>query len=125
MVRKGHFINFRVYNNVCSTIIYVLHFFVCLQIQAIPGPFLDRHPMHLYMTAVLRHQQIEYTFDLNMDYHKENPGRTNHVNAFGEWEQFGLDCHFEYNKMLRFRLLYIVTDLNDPQQLSYPFFHVC
>ena len=60
-----------------------------------------------------------------MEPHKENPGRTNHVNAFGEWEQFGQDCHFQYNKMLRFRLVYVVTDLNGPQQISYPLFHVC
>ena len=77
------------------------------------------------MTALVKHQDIERTFKLRMTHHKENPQRKNHVNAYGAWRQFGVDCDFEYTKMLRFRLVYVVTDLNVAPQVSYPLFHVC
>ena len=81
--------------------------------------------MHLYMKAMLKHQEIELPFRVKMDRHYENPGRTNHVNMFGEWNRFGQICGFQYTKMLRFRLMYVVTDLEGRRQTCYPFFQVC
>lgn len=81
--------------------------------------------MHLYTQAMLKHNQIELPFTVRMDHHKENPGRTNHVNMFGEWSWFGQECGFEYTKMLRFRLMYVVTDLESARPTRYPLFQVC
>ena len=81
--------------------------------------------MHLYMMTLIKHDQTEYNFKLRMDRHYENLGRTNHVGVYGEWVQFGQECDFKYNQMLRFRFMYVVTDLNGPRPRHYPLFHVC
>lgn len=81
--------------------------------------------MHLYKTALVKHREIEQILTLKMFRHKENPGRTNHVNAYGEWEVFGQQCDFEPTKMLRFKFMHVVTELEGHQARYYPLFHVC
>lgn len=47
------------------------------------------------------------------------------MNMYGEWAWFGQQCGFGYTKMLRFRLMYVVNDLEGDEEARYPFFHVC
>ena len=81
--------------------------------------------MHLYTKAILKHNQIDLPFNVKMDHHYENLARTNHVHMRGEWRKFGEDCGFEYTKMLRFRLIYVVTALESRVRTHYPVFDVC
>ena len=81
--------------------------------------------MHIYTKALLKHNHREQVFTIRMDHHKEKPSRTNHVNMYGAWASFGQQCGFQYSKMVRFRLMYVVTDLEGDQETHYPLFHVC
>lgn len=47
------------------------------------------------------------------------------MNMYGEWAWFGEQCGFGYTKMLRFRLMYSVNDLEGDEEARYPVFHVC
>ncbi|PWA59533.1 hypothetical protein CTI12_AA390850 [Artemisia annua] len=92
---------------------------------SIPAKFQGENPMHMYRKALLKHNQLELEFSVRMDHHHENPSRTNHVNMYGEWAWFGQQCGFGYTKMLRFRLMWVVSDLEDAEETRYPVFHVC
>ena len=81
--------------------------------------------MHIYRKALLKHNDVEVDITVRMDHHHENPSRTNHVNMYGEWAWFGEQCGFGYTKMLRFRLMYSVNDLEGDEEARYPVFHVC
>ena len=81
--------------------------------------------MHIYRKALLKHNDVEVQFTVRMDHHHENPSRTNHVNMSGEWAWFGEQCGFGYTKMLRFRLMYSVNDLEGDEEARYLVFHVC
>lgn len=69
-------------------------------LQTIPADFLVDHPMHTYTKAVMKHQHREYTMSVKMEYHKEDPARTNHINVFGEWRELAGQCGFTYDKMI-------------------------
>ncbi|GJV97354.1 hypothetical protein Tco_1548931 [Tanacetum coccineum] len=68
---------------------------------AIKASFLANHPMHQHRKVLVKHQEIEYEMKMKMDYHKEKPERTNHVGIYGKWKQFGRECGFKHDKMLR------------------------
>ncbi|PWA34749.1 Peptidase M28 [Artemisia annua] len=91
---------------------------------AIPAKFQGENPMHMYRKALLKYNQLELEFSVRIDHHHENPSRTNHVNMYGEWAWFGQQCGFGYTKMLRFRLMWVVSDLEDDEEICYPVFHV-
>jgi hypothetical protein len=94
-------------------------------LQTIPADFLVHHPMHVYTHAVMKHQNVEYTMTIKMEPHKEDPDRTNHINLFGEWRKFAHECRFDYNKMIRFKFMYLMNDLDGPSTEPMMVFHVC
>nr|GEV70389.1 zinc finger, CCHC-type [Tanacetum cinerariifolium] len=49
---------------------------------AIPIDFLDIHPMHMYTEALMRHNGYEELMGVQMEHHRKNPRKTNHVNVF-------------------------------------------
>ncbi|PWA38224.1 hypothetical protein CTI12_AA583670 [Artemisia annua] len=83
------------------------------QVHAIPAKFQGENPMHMYRKALLKYNQLELEFSVRMDHHHENPSRTSHVNMYGEWAY-----------MLRFRLMWVVSDLEDDEEIRYPVFHL-
>jgi hypothetical protein len=78
--------------------------------------------MTIEFVVPLNHREIEQPFTLKMDRIIKNPVRTNHVNAYGEWELYGQQCDFEPTKMLRFKFMHVVTNLEGRQPRYYPFF---
>ncbi|GKB11919.1 hypothetical protein Tco_0845842 [Tanacetum coccineum] len=48
--------------------------------HVIPSDFQDNHPMHMYSKALMKHQNHAELMNMKMDFHHENPDRTNHVN---------------------------------------------
>ena len=94
-------------------------------LQTVPADFLEYHPMHTYTHALMKHRQTECMMEVKMEFHKENPERTNHINIFGEWREFAGACGFDYDKMIRFKYMYIMTDLDGNVPDPFPVFHVC
>ena len=94
-------------------------------LQTIPADFLKHHPMHMYTHAVMQHQNVKYTMTVKMEFHKEDPGRTNHINVFGDWREFAAACGFHYEKMIRFKYMYLLNSLDGPARGQMPVFHVC
>ncbi|GKA41367.1 RNA-directed DNA polymerase, eukaryota, reverse transcriptase zinc-binding domain protein [Tanacetum coccineum] len=77
--------------------------------------------MHHHRRALVKHQEIQYEMKMKMDYHKENPGRTNHVGIYGKWAEFERVCWIEPNKMLRIHYMYIAQVFNsddDEEEIS-------
>ena len=64
---------------------------------------------------------------MQLEYHAENPGRINHITVLGPWRQFAREIRFAYHKMIRFRFMYMVQDLDAAadEQSHYPVFHIC
>ena len=81
--------------------------------------------MHMYTHAVMKHRNVEYTMSVKMEFHKEDPTRTNHINVFGEWREFAHDCMFGYEKMIRFKYMHLLNDLDGPAMGPVPVFHLC
>ncbi|GJV74549.1 zinc finger, CCHC-type containing protein [Tanacetum coccineum] len=94
---------------------------------AIPSDFLDIHPMHMYTRTLIRHNGNEQMMRVKMERHKEAPERTNHVNVLGRWRLFARANGFEYNKLIRFRYMHEVEDLDAENEADrrYPVFHLC
>ncbi|GKB42795.1 hypothetical protein Tco_0887737 [Tanacetum coccineum] len=89
--------------------------------------FLDIHPMHMYTRTLIRHNENEQMMRVKMERHKEAPERTNHVNVLGRWRLFARANGFEYNKLIRFRYMHEVEDLDAENEADrrYPVFHLC
>ncbi|GJV09205.1 hypothetical protein Tco_1346861 [Tanacetum coccineum] len=49
----------------------------------IPSDFFDIYPIHMYTKALMRHNGYEELMRVQMVPHRENPGKTSHVNVFG------------------------------------------
>lgn len=94
-------------------------------LQTIPAHFLEHHPMHMYTRALMKHRNVEYTFSVKMENHAEEPNRTNHIKVFGEWRDFADECGFAYDKMIRFKYMYLMNDLSGPTMEQIPVFHLC
>ena len=99
--------------------------FLLVILQTIPADFLVHHPMHMYTHALMKHQNVEYTMTVKMEFHTEDPDRTNHTNVFGEWREFATACGFGYQKMIRFKYMYLLNDLEGPAMGQIPVFHLC
>nr|GEX81443.1 hypothetical protein [Tanacetum cinerariifolium] len=109
-------------------IVFTKHQFNRLGLMAFDtdAGFLDNHPMHQHRKVLVKHQGIEYEMKMKMDYHKEKPERTNHVGIHGKWKQFGRECGFEHDKMLRIHYIGIARQLdsyNEEDKILN--FHVC
>ena len=94
-------------------------------LQTIPADFLVYHPMQMYTHVLMKHQNVEYIMTVYLEYHKEDPDRINHTNLFGEWREFAGQCRFDYEKMIRFKYMYLLNDLDGPAMGPMPVFHVC
>ena len=81
--------------------------------------------MHMYIHALMKHQNVEYTMTVKMEFHTEEPDRTNHINIFGEWREFATECGFDYQKMIRFKYMYLLNDVDGPAMGQIPVFHLC
>ena len=78
---------------------------------------------------------------LRIENHHEDPDRTNNVKVYGSWNLFGQRCGFENKKMIRFRYMYNVEDVQSDVEVdpdtdddsdddyfendAYPCFHLC
>ncbi|GJX01473.1 reverse transcriptase domain-containing protein [Tanacetum coccineum] len=93
----------------------------------IPSDFLDIHPMQMYTRTLIRHNKNEQMMRVKMKRHKEAPERTNHVNVLGRWRLFARANGFEYNKLIKFRYMHEVEDLDAKNEADrrYPVFHLC
>ena len=96
-----------------------------LILQTVPAHFLVHHPMHTYTQVLMKHQHVELMMEVKMEVHTEDPERTNHINIFGEWREFAGVCRFAYDKMIRFKFMYLLSDLNGNAPNPFPVFHVC
>ncbi|GKB83322.1 hypothetical protein Tco_0950217 [Tanacetum coccineum] len=94
--------------------------------QAIKASFLANHPMHQHRKVLVKHQGIQYEMKMKMDYHKEKPERTNHVGIYGKWKQFGRECGFKHDKMLRIHYIGTARQLDSyDEEDEILIFHVC
>ncbi|GJZ98399.1 ribonuclease H-like domain-containing protein [Tanacetum coccineum] len=82
-----------------------------IQRLAIPSDFLEIYPMHMYTKALMRHNGFEHMMRVRIEYHKEDPERTNHVNVLGQWRSLARDNGFDYHKPIRFRYMHEFEDV--------------
>nr|GEU75167.1 hypothetical protein [Tanacetum cinerariifolium] len=89
--------------------------------------FLDIHPMHMYTKALMRHNGYEQMMRVKMKRHSEDPKRTNHVNVFGRWRLLARANGFDYHKLIRFRYMHEVEDLDAENEADkrYLVFQLC
>lgn len=92
-------------------------------VQTIKSTFLDKHPMHMYKYAVMKHKDYEMTMEMKMVPHSDKPWRTNHIAVYGKWKKYAKDCSFAYDKVIRFRLMHFINDVDLGELI--PVFHLC
>ena len=89
----------------------------------------------------MRHQNIEEVMSMTMQIHHEDLLRTNHVKVSGSWNWFAERCGFGINKVIRFKYMYNVQDVDSDLDVGpdtdedsddnsskideYPCFHLC
>ena len=75
----------------------------------------------------MKHRVVEYLMRMQLEFHAENPSRINHITVLGPWREFAGRVGFGYHKMIRFRFMYLVEDLENPGdgRTHYPVFHIC
>lgn len=61
--------------------------------------------MHKYRRAEITHMNWVYGIKMQMVLHKNNPFNIKALVMEGNWYQFGQDCGFEKNKMMRIKLV--------------------
>nr|GEY56308.1 zinc finger BED domain-containing protein RICESLEEPER 2 [Tanacetum cinerariifolium] len=91
----------------------------------IPASFLKLYPMHMYNKCFIRHHQLEYLMTVKTDFHREDPDRRNNIGVDEKWRQFGLQCGFAPTKMIRFKYMYTVRNLDGGDEGPFPIFDVC
>ena len=74
----------------------------------------------------MKHQAVEYVMTMEMVFHAENPSRINHINVSGPWRQFAIEAGFAYDKLIRFRFMHLIEDLDAgaDQGSQYHVFHL-
>ncbi|GJW47689.1 hypothetical protein Tco_0079335 [Tanacetum coccineum] len=77
--------------------------------------------------TLIRHNGNEQMMRVRMERHKEAPERTNHVNVLGRWRLVARENGFEYSKLIRFRYMHEVEDLDAENEAyrRYPVLHLC
>ena len=95
--------------------------------QVIPADFLVNREFHKYTQVLMKHMDVEYLMRMQLEYHAENPERINHITVLGPWRQFAAQVDFGYHKMIRFRFMCMIEDLDGPgnEPTRYPVFHLC
>ena len=75
----------------------------------------------------MKHRDVEYLMRMQLEFHAENPERINHITVLGPWRQFADQVGFAYHKMIRFKFMYMVEDLDATvdEHTHYLVFHIC
>ncbi|GJT67977.1 hypothetical protein Tco_1019457 [Tanacetum coccineum] len=73
---------------------------------------------------------VAYVTDRNrLVFHANKPDRRNHMNIIAPWRVIRDQCHFDANKMVRFKLIESVRDpfqtVNPLDPVMMPLFHMC
>ena len=74
--------------------------------------------MHNYTKVLMRHQNIEEVMTMTMQIHYEDLLRTNDVRVFGSWNWFAARCGFGINKVIRFKYMYNVQDVQSDVEVE-------
>ena len=79
----------------------------------------------MYDTAIVRHGDMEFNVNLNVQRHKKKPRRKLQKNlvtmiANDKWKQINRKCRFRKEKMLRFQLVDFMTDLDETVDPEFP-----
>lgn len=95
--------------------------------QAIPADFLEDRDFHTFTKVLMKHQDVEHLMRMKMEFHSEDPERINHINVFGPWREFAEQVGFAYDKLIRFRFMYMLQDVDGgpDEDAQYPVFHLC
>ena len=81
--------------------------------------------MEKYKEGQIAHMKWVYSVKLKVISDRNNPFKIRSLVMQGNWHQFGLDCGFEEDKMMRIKLVrYELQNLGGHIQKS-PIFHVC
>nr|GEV22571.1 hypothetical protein [Tanacetum cinerariifolium] len=84
----------------------------------------DKHELDKYKKAVLIHDDVRYIMALKLIADCIRRGRRSDVKMTRNWRVFGTMCDFELPKMLRFKLVEKVKDV-EGVNMEMPLFHVC
>ncbi|GKB72621.1 hypothetical protein Tco_0934033, partial [Tanacetum coccineum] len=76
----------------------------------IPGWFVDGNQMQAFHNAYLVYDEERFYVDLDWVFHADRPDRRNHMNVIAPWRVIPDQCHFDANKMVRFKLIESVRD---------------
>nr|GFD36274.1 DNA-binding pseudobarrel domain-containing protein [Tanacetum cinerariifolium] len=90
----------------------------------VPVEYSVAHELDKYKKADLVHDDVRYTTALKLIVDRIRPGRRSHVKMTGNWKVFATLCDFEVPKMLRFKLVEKVKDV-EGVNMKMPLFHVC
>ncbi|PWA49337.1 replication protein A 70 kDa DNA-binding subunit B [Artemisia annua] len=81
--------------------------------------------MQKYRKGEIVHRKWVYSVNLHVVTHEQDHSQIKSLVLEGNWYQFGQDCGFEEEKIMRIKLVrYEVQKLND-EILKIPIFHVC
>lgn len=81
--------------------------------------------MHTYRRALIVHDDVRFVMKLNMIPDRLRPERMSHVKMAGKWRIFGETCGFKIPKMMRMKLMDIVQEVVDGENMRVPLFQVC
>lgn len=81
--------------------------------------------MHTHTRAKLFHNDVKYPMIVKMVFHPEDPMRTNHVVMNGNWREFGAMYGFVMPKMLRFKFIEVMEEVEDGVHRQVVIFDVC
>ncbi|GKB92271.1 hypothetical protein Tco_0964543 [Tanacetum coccineum] len=71
----------------------------------IPWWFVDGNKMQTVHNAYLVYDEERFYVDLDWVFHADRPDRKNHMNIIAPWRVILDQCHFDENKMVRFKLI--------------------
>jgi hypothetical protein len=107
-------------------ILVIIH---VLLMQTIPHEFVKPKKMFQYHNALLQHDGHEFYVELELVKHSDRPNNKNHVNIKARWNHIVTMCDWDDNKMVRFKLVAIVKDVqknaSDKDPVFIPVFHMC
>ena len=91
--------------------------------HTIPANFCDEHHLHMYHHVVMKHKDYQKTMVMRRVPHTDKPWRNNHIAIYGPWKEYARDCSFAYDKVIRFRFMHFIHEVDLEEQI--PVFHLC
>ncbi|GKC74430.1 hypothetical protein Tco_1120313, partial [Tanacetum coccineum] len=95
----------------------------------IPWWFFDGNKTQTFHNAYLVYDEECFNVDLDWVFHADMPDRKNHMTIIAPWRVIFDQCHFDENKMVRFKLIESVRDafqtVNPLDPVMIPLFHMC